>query len=133
MYTVAADVPTTPEVGLKLFLGKVLHHQVIPVQDQIVSAILGQIHVERDGFTINRTAVKECVDIYLQLEDEETAKKVYHLDIEPIFLAETRKFYALEAQKLLETCDAAEYLRRVSSIKQCESLSILMSHRRRLG
>jgi cullin 3 len=82
------------------------------VQEQIVNAILGQIQVERDGYTINQTAVKECVEIYLKLEDA-AGTKIYFTDIEPAFLAETQKFYVLEAQKLLETCDAAEYLRRV--------------------
>lgn len=82
------------------------------MQEQIVNALLGQIQVERDGYTINQAAVKGCVDIYLELEDI-AGKKLYLIDIEPTFLVETQKFYVLEAQKLLETCDAAEYLRRV--------------------
>lgn len=82
------------------------------MQEQVVNAILGQIQVERDGYTINQTAIKECVEIYLQLEDQ-SARQVYSTDIEPIFLAETRKFYVAEAEKLLETCNAAEYLKRV--------------------
>lgn len=112
MYSVAENVPTVFEVGLKLFVDNVLHSSSFPVQEQLVSAILGQVQVERDGFTINKTAIKECVEIYLQLEGTKT-KKLYQLDIEPAFLSDTRKFYANEAQHLLETCDAAEYLRRV--------------------
>ncbi|KIM33200.1 hypothetical protein M408DRAFT_325999 [Serendipita vermifera MAFF 305830] len=112
VYSVSAEVPQIIPAGLKLFLDNVLHRKTSPVQEQVVDAILGQIQVERDGYTINQTAVKECVEIYLQLEDQ-SAKQVYFTDIEPVFLAETRKFYVAEAEKLLQTCDAAEYLRRV--------------------
>jgi cullin 3 len=98
--------------GLKIFADSVLHRRTAPVQEQIVNALLGQIQVERDGYTINQAAVKGCVDIYLALEDTE-GKKLYLTDIEPAFLTETQKFYVLEAQKLLETCDCAEYLCRV--------------------
>ncbi|PVF92727.1 Cullin-domain-containing protein [Serendipita vermifera] len=112
VYTVSAEVPEILQAGLKLFLDNVLHSQTIPVPQQVVDAILGQVQVEREGYTINQTAVKECVEIYLYLDDN-SGKKVYYADIEPPFLAETRKFYVQEAQRLLETCDAAEYLSRV--------------------
>lgn len=116
MYAVNNDVAPITVAGLDLFLDNVLHSKTSHVQEQIINAILGQIQVERDGYSINQTAVKECVEIYLQLDDKVTKKPIYLYDIEPIFLAETRKFYALEAQKLLETCNASEYLRRVRSL-----------------
>lgn len=112
VHTVNAEVPTITVAGLAIFRDEVLHRSSAPVQDQIVTAVLGQIQVERDGYSINQTAVKECVEIYLELADN-SGKKIYHTDIEPVFLAETRKFYVQEAQRLLDSCDAAEYLRRV--------------------
>ncbi|KAG8811018.1 Cullin-3, partial [Serendipita sp. 399] len=121
VYTVSAEVPQIIPAGLKIFIDDVLHRTTAPVQEQIVSAILGQVQVERDGYSINQTAVKECVDIYLQLEDS-SGKQLYFSDIEPTFLGETRKFYVQEAQKLLETCDAAEYLRRVEQRLDAEDM-----------
>ena len=115
MYSVNAEVPQIVPAGLKLFLDNVLHRKTSPVQEQVVNAILGQIQVERDGYTINQTAVKECVEIYLQLEGQ-SARKIYFTEIEPVFLAETRKFYVAEAERLLKTCDAAEYLSRVCKL-----------------
>jgi cullin 3 len=117
VYSVSAEVPQIVPAGRKLFLDNVLHRKTSPVQEQVVNAILGQIQVERDGYIINQTAVKECVEIYLQLEDQ-SKKKIYFSEIEQVFLAETQKFYVAEAGRLLETCNAAEYLSRVCQLSQ---------------
>jgi hypothetical protein len=85
----------------------------LPVRDHVISALLGQVQVERDGYSINRSAMKECVEVYTTLINSRNGTKVYHEDLEPSFLNESQRFYAAEAQKLLETCDAPEYLRRV--------------------
>ena len=58
--------------------------------------------------------MKECVEIYTTLIYPRNGVKIYYEDLEPSFLNESQRFYAAEAQKLLETCDAREYLRRAS-------------------
>ena len=40
---------------------------------------------------------------------------VYKRDLEPVVLDESTAYYKAEGERLLETCDAPEYLRRVSS------------------
>lgn len=72
--------------------------------------------MERDGYTINKSAVRSCVDIYLQLVQPRTNQRIYQVDIEPVFLAESQKFYSVEGQKLLAVSNASEYLRRVGIV-----------------
>lgn len=57
-----------------------------------------------------------CVDILLRLEVDDGSMTVYKRDIEPAFLKESEVFYRLEGEKLLCTCDAPEFLRRVRVI-----------------
>jgi cullin 3 len=39
----------------------------LPVREHVISALLGQVQVERDGYSINRSAMKECVEVYTTL------------------------------------------------------------------
>ena len=72
------------------------------------------MRTERDGYVINRSAVKCCVDVFLQLSDETYGVSIYKRDLEPAILKESEAFYKAEGVKLIETCDASEYLRRVN-------------------
>jgi hypothetical protein len=116
VHTSAENVPEITIAGLHLFLDNVLHSKNLPVREHVISALLGQVRVERDGYSINRSAMKECVEIYTTLINSKNGVKVYYEDLEPSFLNESQGFYATEAQKLLETCDAPEYLRRASPL-----------------
>ena len=103
-------MPEIWDAGLLLFIEHILRS---PIQEHIISAILTQIQVERDGYVINRSAVKGCVDVLLQLFDERADASVYKRDLEPVILKESEAFYQREGEHLLEACDAPEYLRRV--------------------
>lgn len=111
VYSKNNQVPEIWESGLYLFIRHILQS---PIQEHLISAILTEIHVERDGYVINRSAVKGCVDVLLQLYEEGENISVYKRDLEPTVLRESELFYTKEAEHLLETCDASEYLRRVS-------------------
>ncbi|KAG6879880.1 pre-tRNA nuclear export protein [Termitomyces sp. T32_za158] len=90
-------------------LGQILKYM------HICTAILHQIRFERDGSSINRSPVKGCVDILLRLEADDGSMTVYKRDLEPALLKESELFYRLEGEKLLGTCDAPEFLRRVEA------------------
>jgi cullin 3 len=75
--------------------------------------VLSLIQIEREGYVISRSAVKECVDVLLQLSVEDDGKTVYKRDLEPAVLKASEAFYSTEGERLLETCDAPEYMRRV--------------------
>lgn len=113
VYTKSANVPEIWDKGLLLFLKHIIRP---PIDGHIVSAILNQIQTERDGFVINRSAVKGCVEVLLQLSEPE-GPSVYKRDLEPAFLKESKSFYRDEGEKLLETCSAPEYLSRVRLIQ----------------
>jgi cullin 3 len=65
---------------------------------------------------INRSAVKECVDVLLLLRVDGDGPSVYKHDLEPAILRDSEAFYKGEGDRLLESYDAPEYLRRVSPL-----------------
>lgn len=112
VYTNNNNYPVIWDAGLELF---VRHIMRAPIKDHVISAILTLIKTERDGYPINRSSVKGCVDVFLQLSvsDGNEVLSIYKHDIEPAVLKESEAFYKAEGERLLETCDAPEYLRRV--------------------
>lgn len=111
VHTKTDNVPEIWEAGLHLFLKHIIRP---PIQEHIVTAILSQIQFERDGYSINRSPVKGCVDVLTSLDIDESYTTVYKRDLEPAFLQESETFYKEEGKRLLESCDAPEFLRRVS-------------------
>ncbi|RDB26053.1 Cullin-3 [Hypsizygus marmoreus] len=112
VHTKTDKVPEIWDAGLHLFLKHIIRP---PIQQHIVSAVLNQIQFERDGYSINRFPVKGCVDVLLSLDIDDAGVTVYKRDLEPAFLRESEAFYKAEGVKLLESCDAPEFLRRVES------------------
>ncbi|KAG6873948.1 hypothetical protein C0995_008987 [Termitomyces sp. Mi166 len=112
VHTKTEKVPVIEEAGLQLFLKHIIRP---PIQQHICTAILNQVRFERDGSSINRSPVKGCVDVLLSLEVDDGSMTVYKRDLEPAFLKESEAFYKVEGVKLLETCDAPEFLRRVEA------------------
>jgi hypothetical protein len=55
------------------------------------------------------------VDVFLRLEVDHNGPTVYNRDLEPLVLSESEVFYQGEGERLLGSCDAPEYLLRVSS------------------
>lgn len=114
------------EVGLHLFLLTIIRSPKYPIHTHLIGSLLSQVQLERDGETITRNTVRDCVDILLRLQDPsvpitETAagalakRSVYATDFEPEFLRRSGEFYEIEAGEWLERGDAAEYLRNVSN------------------
>lgn len=115
IHTQSADVPDTWTKGLELFMKHIIRP---PIQEHLVNAILDQIQYEREGNVINRSAVKGCVDVFLRLEPTQHTT-VYKQILEPQFLKASERFYNEEARHLLDTCDAPEFLQRVSPDSHC--------------
>ncbi|KAF8206446.1 Cullin repeat-like-containing domain protein [Mycena galopus ATCC 62051] len=109
VYAKSAEVPEIWDAGLNLFLERIIRP---PIKEHLITAILNQIQFERDGYVVNRSAIKGCVDVFLTLEDA-NGLSVYRRDLEPALLRESHTFYEAEGHKLLQSCDAPEYLRRV--------------------
>lgn len=112
VYCPSASVPSIWDAGMELYLKRMIN---TPIQNHLVHAILNQIEIERGGLAINRSAVKSCVEVLLALHDEKDGGSisVYKRDIEHAVLEKSRLFYEEEGERLLQACDAPEYLRRV--------------------
>ncbi|EJD06564.1 ubiquitin ligase SCF complex subunit Cullin [Fomitiporia mediterranea MF3/22] len=112
VYCPSAGVPVIWDCGMNLFLSRMIQS---PIKEHIINAILNQIQIDREGYAINRSAMKSCVDILLALRYETGTSRVtvYKRDVEPAVLRDSEAFYKAEGERLLTTCDSAEYLRRV--------------------
>jgi len=113
VYTKAAEVPEIWDTGYILFWKHIIRP---PIDQHIYSAILSQIQIEREGYVINRSAVKECVDVLLVLRVDGDGPSVYKRHLELAILRDSEAFYKGEGDRLVESCDAPEYLRRVSLV-----------------
>jgi len=113
VWTKDAAVPVIVEKGQDLFLKHII---CPPIQDHVVTAVLSLLRIERDGYVITRSAVSGCVEVLLQLNGGVEYATVYKRDLEPPILRETTAFYTAEGERLLQTCDASEYLRTVCGL-----------------
>lgn len=106
-------------MGLNLFLKHIIRP---PIKDQLVSAILRQIHYDRDGYAISPATIKGCVAIFLSLDVDISGNAVYKVDLEPAIISDSEAYYEAEGKRLLTSCDASEYLRRVRPLCLCLAL-----------
>ncbi|CAE6510094.1 unnamed protein product [Rhizoctonia solani] len=115
VYTQSANVPKITEQGSKLFLTEVIHSTRYPILSQLNATILLLIRMERNGTAINRSAMKQCVDVLLTLRD--TSMKaifestVYKLNLESEILQESDTYYTNRAKEMLDLHDLSEYLK----------------------
>ena len=113
VYAPAQRLPVIYDAGVLLFYKHIIEP---PIEDHLVDAVLDEIRVERDGFAINQSAVRGCVDVLCLLQDNPRAPTVYMERLEPPLLDETRRFYEAEGQQKLEFFSAPEYLAHVSAL-----------------
>lgn len=102
-------------MGFDLFRDRVVRSDKYAIQSQLISAMLTQIHLERMGEVIDRTAINSAVIMLSELHDVPTKESVYVVDFESRYLEKSTSFYQIESQKLASSCDAPEFMRRVSS------------------
>lgn len=122
VYTKSAEVPETWEAGLKAFLQNIIRS---PIKDHVITAVLNQIEVERDGYVINRSAVKGCVDVLLSLQTDGGATVYKHL-LEPAVLKESQSYYEREGRRAVEECDAPGFLKKVRCLACLASSPLLI-------
>lgn len=116
------------EQGQALFLERVIRSSAYSVREHLIQTLLTQIQIERDGYTVGRSAIKGCVEVLLELKERgshgEFGPSVYDKDFAPVFLKETEAFYKAEASLLLDTCNAMQYLKKVCTYFVSQSATI---------
>ncbi|CDH58031.1 cullin-domain-containing protein [Lichtheimia corymbifera JMRC:FSU:9682] len=107
------NLPHVFDMGFDLFRDRVVRSDKYAIQSQLISAMLTQIHLERMGEVIDRTAINSAVIMLSELHDVPTKESVYVVDFESRYLEKSTSFYQIESQKLASSCDAPEFMRRV--------------------
>ncbi|KAG8876272.1 Cullin-3 [Tulasnella sp. 332] len=82
-YSTTARVPPIFDQGLQLFVKRIIHSPVYPIRSHLIETLLSQIQVERDGYTINRSAVKGCVEVLMEVQDVHDMVTIYKKEFEP--------------------------------------------------
>ncbi|KFH48057.1 Cullin-3-B-like protein [Hapsidospora chrysogenum ATCC 11550] len=104
---------------IALFRDHILRSNLDPNSDKLVvdiliSIMLDQINMEREGDVIDRTLIRSCSRMLSSLfkdQNENESDKLYLLLFEPKFLENSRQFYAAECRRLLQESDASSWLR----------------------
>ncbi|QPH00924.1 hypothetical protein C2857_005035 [Epichloe festucae Fl1] len=84
------------------------------VIDILISVMLDQIDMEREGDVIDRNLIRSCsrmLSCLYETEDETESNKLYLTVFEPRFLSNSESFYSAECQRLLREADASTWLR----------------------
>ncbi|KAF8632266.1 hypothetical protein AX15_002011 [Amanita polypyramis BW_CC] len=117
VYATSAEVPGTWEMGRLLFREHIMR---ATIRDHLVRAILNQIHFEREGYVINRSAVKGAVEVFTSLNTEDGKSNLYEVYLEPAILSESEAYYKMEGTRLLQLCDASEFVGQVEERYESE-------------
>ncbi|KAK2591251.1 hypothetical protein QQS21_011059 [Conoideocrella luteorostrata] len=84
------------------------------VMDILISVMLDQIDMEREGDVIDRNLIRSCCRMLSCLHETEAeleGNKLYLTVFEPRFLNNSNTFYSAECQRLLREADASAWLR----------------------
>ncbi|KAF8309915.1 Cullin-domain-containing protein [Clavulina sp. PMI_390] len=120
----AVGVPQILDAGLQLFIDHIIRSPTLPIRQHMLSAILRQLRLERDGYPVNRSAIKEAIEVYRNLNDQGDSSanaSVFKKELEPSIFRETDSYYKEEGNTLIASCNAPEYLQRVEGRLQSES------------
>lgn len=86
----------------------------VRVMDILISVMLDQIDMEREGDVIDRHLVRACSRMLSSLyetPEEVESEKLYLTVFEPRFLENSTQFYAQECERLYRAADASAWLR----------------------
>ncbi|KAI8974297.1 Cullin 3 [Pilobolus umbonatus] len=107
------NLPGFYDMGTNAFRDKVIRSDKYPIQKHLISAMLDQVQLERQGDVIDRSALKAAVTILVQLYDPQANNTVYAVDFEAEYLEVSTGFYQIESQKLVSSYDSPEFMRKV--------------------
>ncbi|KEH24997.1 cullin 3B [Medicago truncatula] len=110
MYMDRTFVPSnrkTPvhELGLNLWRDVVIHSN--ETKTRLLDTLLDLVLRERNGEVINRGLMRNLIKMLTDL-----GLSVYQNDFEKPFIKVSTNFYCCESQKLIESCDCGDYLKK---------------------
>lgn len=124
--------PTIFTVTIGLYRDDILKCRVHDtlVLDTLVSILLDQVEMERNGEIVDRVLMRNCVamlDCLYETDEEEENEKLYFTRFEPEFLLATEKFYTAESQRLLSQGDCPAWIQHTPGRLSEESERCLMA------
>ena len=115
-------VPSIYTTALDLFRAQILNSDtgspetgLDTVLMVLISVMLEQIQLEREGDIIDKSSIKACTWMLESLHkpDQETdEQRLYNIFFEPKFITASREFYRKEGERLLRDSDAGSYCRQ---------------------
>lgn len=100
------------------------------ILDTLISVVLDQIEMERNGEIVDRVLVRNCIamlDCLYETDEEDEHEKLYFTRFEPEFLLATERFYSDEAQRLLSQGDCPAWIHHTPGRLSEESERCLMT------
>mmetsp|Transcript_18871 Transcript_18871/g.23751 ORF Transcript_18871/g.23751 Transcript_18871/m.23751 type:complete len:742 (+) Transcript_18871:80-2305(+) len=98
------SLPTLTEAGLQNFKDLVYD----AVKKDVVNAMLSIIDLERDGKIIDRTLIKDCVELFEAMGMG--TLDAYNADFEEALLSSSQEFYARKSQEWIESDSTPDYM-----------------------
>lgn len=94
------------------------------LRDTLVKALIDSVRRDRNGEAPSQTVIHDVVRSFIDVEEYESRAtlKLYQEIFEECLLVETSEFYQKEATKLLEYCDCSQYMQKVDTRLEEESL-----------
>lgn len=104
------SLPKLNDAGLNHFK-EIVYEQL---KKDVSNAVIFQINEERDKIPIDRSLLKNVVDLYVQMGVGSI--EVYESDLEAPFLTSTREYYARKADEWMAVDDTPSYLLKVEKV-----------------
>jgi len=112
------SLPTLTEAGLQHFRDLVYN----VVKRNVVNAMLDVINQEREGTIVDRTLIKDCVELFEAMGMG--ALDAYNADFEEPLLASTQEFYARKSQEWIENDSTPDYMIKAERALEEERLRV---------
>ncbi|SPN96833.1 related to cullulin 3 [Cephalotrichum gorgonifer] len=131
-YTQLSKSPSIFTTTIGLYRDDILKCRVndAVVLDTLISVLLDQIEMERNGEIVDRVLLRNCIamlDGLYETDEEEENEKLYFTRFEPALLLATERFYGLEAQRLLSQGDCPAWIHHTPGRLSEESDRCLMA------
>ncbi|KAL2919457.1 hypothetical protein HK105_201103 [Polyrhizophydium stewartii] len=111
-----AGLPPVYDMGMETFRETVIHSKKHAVQSALVSTVLHQILLERDGEAVDRLLLRGITEMMMMLPaagaSARLRQSLYDTSFERAFLDASETFYARESEILLKECNAIDFLKR---------------------
>eukprot|EP00761_Pharyngomonas_kirbyi_P009744 gb/GECH01009762.1/.p1 GENE.gb/GECH01009762.1/~~gb/GECH01009762.1/.p1 ORF type:complete len:757 (+),score=124.82 gb/GECH01009762.1/:1-2271(+) len=113
-YTKHSNKDSLRDVGLKSFQ----EHVYGSIKQDMARALLDKIHQEREGDLIDRSVMKDGVQLFIEMGLN--TLKAYENDLESLLIAETSEFYKRESSRWISEDSCPTYMLKVEERLQQE-------------